>query len=325
VLHYIPSSQIGGTEISVLNLCRAMSGETVGVIFKQAGPVLKRFEESGIPTVALDQPGAEVRVTQWAADSNVLNITVYSDSTDIDVIRTLTGLPTVVTLQWYARLGPRDMPIACASQAVAAIQDRANETITVHNGVDIERFRPPQQRGTSKPLVVARLCRAAKSSRVFPRIAETLLAERPDIELWLIGEEGPSSDRLKYLGLRNDVDEILRQVDVVIHTPNAKQGAHDLAILEAMATGLPIVAFDVECVRESFPNSDVGILVPYNDVRAAANQVIALLDDPVRRQSIGRAARTLVEQRFTIQRTAGKYRQIYHTLISKELVSATLD
>ncbi|GEM_PF-2523367 len=48
VLHYLTTSQIGGTEISILNLCRAMRDETAGVIFRQDGPILEQFEKAGI-------------------------------------------------------------------------------------------------------------------------------------------------------------------------------------------------------------------------------------------------------------------------------------
>ncbi len=272
----------------------------------------------------MNGPDADVASSELAAASNVLNISVYGDVPEIDSARALTGLPGVITLHWYTRLSVRNIPVVCASHAVAAIQDRANQTVTIHNGVDIERFRPGKCGSTGR-FVVARLCRPAKSSKVFPQIAEMLLAERSDIELWLIGEEGPSSDRVKYLGLRNDVDEILRCVDVVIHTPNARQGAHDLAVLEAMATGLPVVAFDVECTRESFPNSEVGILVPHNDVSAATRRVVELLDNADLRERMGRAARKLVEERFTIRHTAARYRRIYHALISKKSVGGLID
>jgi glycosyltransferase involved in cell wall biosynthesis len=149
--------------------------------------------------------------------------------------------------------------------------------------------------------------------------------ERPDVELWLVGESGQSTDQVKYLGMCNNVASILQEVDVVIHTPFARQGAHDLSVLEAMATGLPVVAYNVECVRDSFPNSDVGILVPYEDYDAAFRRVDELLNNsPDRRTQIGQAARKLVEKRFTIERIAEKYLQLYRSMISNQSIANAL-
>jgi glycosyltransferase involved in cell wall biosynthesis len=88
-----------------------------------------------------------------------------------------------------------------------------------------------------------------------------------------------------------------------------------VAPLEAMACGLPVVATDVQGMREILPDGQGsgGLLVPRNDVPALAAELAALLDDRPLRERLGRAARYRVESAFSLEATGKQLRSLLGT------------
>jgi starch synthase len=86
-----------------------------------------------------------------------------------------------------------------------------------------------------------------------------------------------------------------------------------VAPLEAMACGLPLVATDVQGMREVLPDGEDsgGLLVPREDVAALATELSALLDDGPRRDRLGRAARQRVESAFSLDATGEQLRSLF--------------
>jgi len=80
-----------------------------------------------------------------------------------------------------------------------------------------------------------------------------------------------------------------------------------LAILEAMAAGLPVVATAVSGNPEAVENGVTGLLVPPESAEALAEALVALLHDPERRRRMGEAARQRVGERFAIERIAAEH------------------
>jgi len=87
-------------------------------------------------------------------------------------------------------------------------------------------------------------------------------------------------------------------------------------VLEAMATGRPVVATNVGGVAEAI--GDAGLLVPPRHPAAVAEACVRLLTDPQERAAIGAAARKRVLEQFTVGRCFGTYRQIYQQLAATE-------
>ena len=94
-----------------------------------------------------------------------------------------------------------------------------------------------------------------------------------------------------------------------------------MALLEAMATGLPIVATEVSgTVQVMLPN-ETGILVPPGDVPRLAQAIGQLLSDPTQAQAMGMAARRRVEAEFSAQKQADEYLALYYRLLNGASVS----
>jgi glycosyltransferase involved in cell wall biosynthesis len=104
------------------------------------------------------------------------------------------------------------------------------------------------------------------------------------------------ASQILWLGHRDDVRELLPALDVYLQPSLAEPLG--LAIIEAMAVGLPVVASDVGGIPEVVVHGETGILVPPGDSAALADASIALLQDPAARRAMGRAGRQRVLREF---------------------------
>lgn len=149
-----------------------------------------------------------------------------------------------------------------------------------------------------------------------------LHAQRPDTALVLIGdgelrvelqreaaEEGVG-DRVYFLGDRTDVHELLQGLDLFVLSSLSE--GYSIALLEACAVALPIVATDVGGNAEIVHDGHTGRLVPPGDPTALAEAILSLLREPQRATACGRAAREWVEQNGTLETMAGRYALLYH-------------
>lgn len=112
-----------------------------------------------------------------------------------------------------------------------------------------------------------------------------------------------------FLGDRDDVPILLQGMDLFALSSISE--GYSMALLEACAAALPIVATDVggngEIVRDGF----TGSLVPASDPPALAGALMALLREPAQAQTLGRAARAWVESHGSLESMAASYAEIY--------------
>ena len=120
--------------------------------------------------------------------------------------------------------------------------------------------------------------------------------------------------RVRFLGIRADVADILRASNVFVLSSRVE--GNPLSVMEAMAAGLPVVSTVVGGVPELVRNGETGLLVPSEDAGALMRAVQALVDDPVRRQAMGAAARRHAVAHFDIRHTVRGYEQLYERLLS---------
>ena len=120
--------------------------------------------------------------------------------------------------------------------------------------------------------------------------------------------------RVRFLGIRADVADILRASDVFVLS--SLWEGNPLSVMEAMAAGLPVVSTMVGGVPELVRNGETGLLVPSEDAGALMRAVQALVDDSSRRQAMGAAARQHAVAHFDIRHTVRGYEQLYERLLS---------
>jgi glycosyltransferase involved in cell wall biosynthesis len=136
-----------------------------------------------------------------------------------------------------------------------------------------------------------------------------------DARLWVIGERlksdhaqsiGPLIDaiqqdpalshRIQFLGYRSDVPALLRAADIFT-LPSHREGM-PRSIVEAMLSGLPVVATDIRGSREEVADGKTGTLVPLGDVSALARALQRLAGDAALRAAYGQAGRERAEALF---------------------------
>jgi len=188
----------------------------------------------------------------------------------------------------------------------------------VENGVDTNRFRFVSRTPSERPgIAVVGSLSPVKRPELAVRAFEVFLRTFPGARLVFTGD-GPLRSMLKNLcagsevggavafaGIRSDVDGILGECDLLWH-PSRSEG-FGLAVAEAMAAGLPVVAADVEGVRELVVQGETGTLVLFEDPSAVAKISVEILSDPARYGRMARAARSRIEERFRVDQMVEGY------------------
>lgn len=121
------------------------------------------------------------------------------------------------------------------------------------------------------------------------------------------------SDRVHLLGLRDDVDRVLASADLFVQ-PSLSEGL-PLAILEAMAFGLPVLASRVGGMAEAVADGETGLLVEPGDAEGLAEGARRLLADPQGMKAMGAAGRRRVEAEFSVRTMADAYESAYLSLL----------
>jgi sugar transferase (PEP-CTERM/EpsH1 system associated) len=212
----------------------------------------------------------------------------------------------------------------------------------IYNGVDARRFSPPASGRlpiSGSPFLASNLWLVGTVGRLQAIKDQVLLAKafvravqldadaRASMRLVLVGDgalrsevervlrEGGVTDLAWLAGSRDDIPSVLRGLDAFV-LPSLAEGISN-TILEAMATGLPIVATLVGGNGELLVNDATGRLVPASDVDAMAS---ALLDD-FRRPAVARArgasARAAVLTQFSLDAMVTAYGELYQRLIER--------
>jgi glycosyltransferase involved in cell wall biosynthesis len=180
---------------------------------------------------------------------------------------------------------------------------------TIHNGVDLQEFSPGQEDRIAlglppnKPLGLF-----VGDIRTYGKNLDTVLAalaQVPQLHLAVAGDTHNSpfpalaeklgvAERVHFLGFRRDIPKLMRAADLFIFP--SRYEACSLALLEAMASGLPIVTAQTAGGCELITPESGVVLPDPNDVSALAETLCALLAEPERLKAMGRAGRAIAER-----------------------------
>jgi glycosyltransferase involved in cell wall biosynthesis len=187
----------------------------------------------------------------------------------------------------------------------------------IGNGSDPARFFPAAPADAARPAlrralgaddatpVIAMIGRLV-AEKGYPELFEAMRSV--DAQLWIIGERLKSDHaqtidaqienvqrdpilkgRVRFLGYRGDVPDLLRAADIFT-LPSHREGM-PRSIVEAMLSGLPVVATDIRGSREEVIDGATGYLVPLGDTAALAHALAKLARDPGLRRALGDAGR----------------------------------
>ena len=239
--------------------------------------------------------------------------------------------------KWYACVDKwmysRYQNVICISnQAEANLRKYINSTheriCTIYNGVDVKYFMEAspceslavEYKGKILVAMVAGFRREKdqdtliKAFEYLPENYHLLLVgdgvRRPECEA--LADQISIADRVHFLGLRTDVHNILKTVDVVVMSSHFE--GLSLSNVEGMCSGHPFVASDVDGLREV--TKDYGLLFPHEDSKALAEIIQKLCTDREYANEVAANCRERAKQ-YDIQIMVDEYEKIYNRLLNK--------
>jgi colanic acid/amylovoran biosynthesis glycosyltransferase len=195
------------------------------------------------------------------------------------------------------------------------------------NGVDPERFQPGAPGDPFRLLAVGRFVEK-KAPHLTIRAFADVLARFPEARLDMIGDgplaetclalvrESGLSEKVRLLGVQSpgQVANAMREASLFVQhsvtTANGDTEGLPVAILEAMASALPVVATRHSGIPEAIVDGATGILVDEYDVFGMTQAIISLLANPTRAKAMGEAGRQRVLAHFTQTQTRDRLRAI---------------
>ena len=199
---------------------------------------------------------------------------------------------------------------------------RSEKVVTIRNGWSGEPLPRKDGRDVSTVVCVGNL-RVEKGHGVLLRAFARTLADRP-ARLVLVGD-GPLRHQLaaevsslgidahvSFLGSRDDVWAVLSEADIFAF-PSLSEPL-GIAVMEAMAAGLPVIASDVGGLPEVVQHGVSGLLVQPGDERSLSDGLGRLLDDPAARAEMGEAGR-MAAQDMKMATTIDRYVEHYRRLV----------
>ena len=214
---------------------------------------------------------------------------------------------------------------------------------TIHNGIDTKRFARVSSQssdssslcGLSAPLIVgmAGHIAAIKGQEDFVRAAAIIAARRDDADFVIIGEDKSRrgenraaiesliaelglTTRVHLVGWQDDVSQFLQEFDVFVSPSRSEP--FGLAILEAMASGVAVVATASEGAIEIIEDGVTGRLVTIGDPESMAEAITNLLDDPATRERLSSNALQAVNQRFSLEQMVDATERLYGEVIKRD-------
>jgi glycosyltransferase involved in cell wall biosynthesis len=192
----------------------------------------------------------------------------------------------------------------------------------VLHGIDHETFRPrPDVKRLPNRLIACASADVPLKGLIYLiRAYAELLKTRPDLELYVIGKlrEGPTATELRKLGIIDKVKFITNLTDdditeqyakaTIAVSPSVYEG-FGFPAGEAMACGAPVIATTGGSLPEVV--GEAGVIVPHSNPPALAEAIAGLLDNPQKRDELGRLARERILREFKWERTGRQVVEVY--------------
>jgi glycosyltransferase involved in cell wall biosynthesis len=351
VAHITDTLETGGAEVLLASLCRLhrQAGHSAAVhcLFR-AGPIAPSLAEEGFPIhVHGPLPGWRLSLGLYRHFRNTPPDVVHCHNGTATTLAApaarLAGVSVIVTTrhglaaadhsrwgEFKFRLAARccDRVVAVCETACANLAARAGPSaakiLTIRNGAEPAPLGPeapdPIRKDGFNLIHVARLM-WKKDQATLLRATALALRQISDLRLWIVGD-GPDrpmleslagelgiSGRVCFLGERSDVGRWLSRADLFVLSSRTE--GTPLALLEAMAAGLPFVVTDAGGLPEVAQLSGAGTVAPSGDAAALAQ---AILDHAGRRHelpALGARARQCYQQHFAAERMADDYLRLY--------------
>lgn len=201
------------------------------------------------------------------------------------------------------------------------------------NGIDTARFNRKAQRGAFPGFqkregeIVVGTIAGLRTVKNLPRLVRAVAAAGPDIRLAIVGE-GPEraaimaeADRLNVAGrvmmpgFLRDPSRYIGLFDIFALSSDSEQ--YPISLIEAMASGLPVVSTDVGDVRSIVASENLPFIMKREDEAGLAQAIATLAANPISRKEIGAANRHLAFSQYDEETMFARYRQLYGSAMKR--------
>jgi glycosyltransferase involved in cell wall biosynthesis len=356
VLQLVEDMRLGGLERFIAMLAEGLDKEKYDVevwCIAEGGSVADELKKAGVQVRVLGiptyhSPSAILKLTREVkkAAPDIIHTHGYFASTIGRIAAKLAGAPVVIThlhttfsLRRFRNVAIDRFlnlftdKIICISKEVRDTFINAGyriegKAVVIYTGVDSRKYALSDHDGTHNVLSIVASLFPHKGHAYLLEAVSMLAKDFPDLTLQVIGEGclrneleetckalGLSS-RVRFLGKRNDIPELLSRSSLFV-LPSLREGL-GVAIIEAMASGLPVVASDVGGIKEVVADGLSGLLCPPGDAEALARAIRRLLSDPQMMERMGRRGREICEERFRVETMLEKVGTLYTELVKEK-------
>lgn len=214
--------------------------------------------------------------------------------------------------------------------------DNEDNIVVLRNGVDITRFKPIQSKVKRQTLgiglneiIVLSVGYLDEFKGIFDLINAFRIVNRDNVKLIMVGD-GPKKDELRNMAAKFHLDESViftgrvspleiheyyQLADIFVIPSHIDSGGPPLVVMEAMATGLPIIGTDIGGIPEGIKNSVNGFVVPINDVSELSKKLEILIDDENLREIFGNnSLKMLFRKSMTLEKKAERLVNLYQKI-----------
>jgi glycosyltransferase involved in cell wall biosynthesis len=230
--------------------------------------------------------------------------------------------------RWTARVvaSAADVVVAVSHETGAILTRHTQSVRIIHNGVPLPGADSAPQERTALRIGTLGAISHRKATDLFVTLAERFAST--DLEFEHAGPHSTSGDDLFDAGVRDrghragvhflghvPANDAFARWDVFVMP--SRDDPHPLAVMEAMAAGLPVVATHVGGIPEQIDHEVDGLLVAAESVDALERSVRTLVDEPSVRRKLGSAARRKAETEFSLGRQAQQLHEAYLEAIAR--------
>ncbi|OEU63322.1 MAG: hypothetical protein BBJ57_04140 [Desulfobacterales bacterium PC51MH44] len=247
------------------------------------------------------------------------------------------------TARWLYSLVDRFIAVAdWVKEEVLAMGVSPDRVQTIWDGRDLAPFVVNEDRNAIRSelrlspdeVAVAMFSRLNpwKGHKVFIEAMETVFSKRPNCRAFIVGgatakfqpydEELKEhvarrnlTERIMFMGQRNDVPRLMKAMDILVHA-SVEPDPYPGVVLEAMLMGRPVVASNEGGPAEALDDGRTGVLCRPGEAETLAKKIIELADEPKRRDELGAAAKEVAWERYALEKHAQHIERIYDHLLS---------
>lgn len=350
VMHIVTGLYSGGAEHVVRQLVTKLPsyGYAVHVVALQSGPLEPLFREEGIELTVLPRCPSPTWLFSfcdlWRVMKRERPTIVHTHLFGADIIGRLVAymqrVPVVVITEHNINLDYSRFKsflkgllhrwttafIAVSDGVKTYLEERgvpSAKIYVIRNGIDLARVRPRPPgpfHDIPRLLIVGRLMMQKGHDTLLKALAHVSRPWILDIvgtgelegELKALAERLGLASRVRWLGYRDDVPQLLADADLFCF-PSRFEGL-GLAFLEAVATGVPVIASDLPVFREIVDPDQVS-LVPVDDVTAFAHAIDHVLKDPLPAVREAYESALSIHDRFSLSGMVDAYADVYRHLV----------